>query len=68
MDRIIMMIVNRLMGQLINRGINAGINHVANKGRKPEDMTPEERGQAQETKAAAKRARQAANLARRMMR
>lgn len=68
MDRLIQMILNRFLGQLINKGINAGITHVANKGKSPEDMTPEARKQAQEARKSAQRAKQAASIARKFMR
>ncbi|MBI1172060.1 hypothetical protein GC209_11720 [bacterium] len=68
MDRLIQMILNRLMGQLINRGIKAGIDHVAAKGKAPEEMSPEERKSAQAARKAGQRAKQAANIAKRMMR
>lgn len=68
MDRLIQMILNRLLGQLMRRGIDAGINHVVGKGKPRSEMTPEERAQVQSTKQAAKRARQAAGVARRFMR
>ena len=68
MDRLIQMILNRVMGQLINRGISAGINHVAGKGKAPDEMTPEDRKTAQVARKAGQRAKQAANIAKRLMR
>lgn len=73
MDRLIQMILNRLMGQLINRGISAGINRVAGKGKSPDEMAPtaltaEDRKTAQVARKAGQRAKQAANIAKRMMR
>ncbi|WP_368183842.1 hypothetical protein [Aestuariibius sp. HNIBRBA575] len=61
MDRIISMILRRLM----NRGINAGINHVANRGRNPEDMSNEDRNRAKQGRDGVKRTRQAMRIARR---
>ncbi len=66
MDRILQMIINTVLRQLINKGVSAGINHVAGRGKPASQMTPEEREQAQTAKETAKRARQAANLARRL--
>jgi hypothetical protein len=64
MDRLIQMILRRLMGHLVNRGID----HIASRAKSPDQMTPQDRSVAQNAKAVARRARQAANLARRMMR
>ena len=66
MDRIIQMIINAVLRQVVNKGVNAGINHVAGRGKPSSDMTPLERQQAQSAKETAKRARQAANLARKL--
>jgi hypothetical protein len=68
MDRLLQMILNRFLGQLINKGINAGITHVANKGKAPEEMTPQDREQANFARKAGRRARQAASIARKLMR
>ena len=64
MNRLIQMILRRVMGHLINRGID----HVASRGKAADQMSPEDRAQARTTKEIARRARQAANIARRMMR
>ena len=66
MDRIFQMILNRLLGRLINKGINTGINHFAGGGKPAHQMSPAERDQARQAQQVAKRARQAANLARRL--
>ena len=66
MDRIISMIINAVIRQFVSRGVKAGIDHVAGKGKPASLMTPEEKSQSQDAKQAAKRARQAANLARRL--
>lgn len=68
MDRLFQMILNRLMGRLINKGISAGINHVANRGRSPDAVTPDERQQGQAAKKAAQNAKRAVNIARKMLR
>ncbi len=66
MDRLIQMIINAVMRQVINRGVKSGIDY-ATRGGKPQNlMTPEERDQAKGAKDMAKRARQAANLAKRL--
>lgn len=62
LDRILRMILGRVM----NRGINAGIRHATNRGRDPQDMTPEERSRARDGRETAKRARQAMKITRRM--
>jgi hypothetical protein len=61
-------ILRRVIGQLVNRGINAGINHAAGRGKPRAEMTKAERQQAGADKENLKRARQAARIARRMMR
>ena len=68
MDRLIQMILNRFLGQLINKGINAGITHVASKGKAHEAMTREEREQAKFARQAGRRVSQAAKIARKLMR
>ena len=66
MDRIIQMIINAVLRQVINKGVNAGINRVAGRGKPAGEMTPDERLQAGDATQTAKRARQAANLARKL--
>ena len=66
MDRIFQMILNRLMGRMINKGINTAINHFAGGGKPANQMTQAEREQASDARQTAKRVRQAANLARRL--
>ncbi|MFT5743789.1 MAG: hypothetical protein ACI86S_001863 [Paracoccaceae bacterium] len=61
-DRIISMILRRLM----NTGINKGINLAANRGRDPNDMTDEERTQAKQARDNAKRGRKAMQMGRRI--
>lgn len=66
MDRIIQMIINAVLRQVVNRGVRSGIDY-ATRGSKPTSaMTPQERAQSQDAKSLARRARQAANLARRL--
>ena len=66
MDRIIQMIINAVLRQLVNRGVKSGIDYAARGGKPVSQMTPEDRAQTQDAKALAKRARQAANLARKL--
>lgn len=66
MDRIIQMIINAVLRQLVNRGVKSGIDYATRSGKPASDLTPEDRAQSQDAKALAKRARQAANLARRL--
>ena len=66
MDRIIQMIINAVMRQVINRGVKTGIDYASRGGKPASAMTPEERRQSQSAKELAKRARQAANLAKRL--
>lgn len=66
MDRILQMILNTVLRQFINRGVRAGIDYAARGGKPATQMTPDERAQSQDAKAMAKRARQAASLARRL--
>ena len=66
MDRIIQMIINAVLRQLVNRGVKSGIDYAARGGKPASQMTPDERAPTQDAKALAKRARQAANLARKL--
>ncbi len=66
MDRMIQMIINAVIRQVVNRGVKTGIDYAAGKAKPKSQMTSGESAQAQDAAAVAKRARQAANLARRM--
>ena len=66
LNRLIQMIINMVLRRFINLGINKGIDAVANRGKAPAQMTPEEQQAAQATRAAVKRARQAARITRRL--
>ncbi len=66
MERILQMIINTVIRQLVNRGVKTGIDYAARGGKPASDLTPEERARTTDAKALAKRARQAANLARRL--
>ena len=66
LSRIINMIINMVLRKVVGKGVDAGINYAVGRGKPAEELTPEERAQGQEAKALAKRARQAAGLARRI--
>lgn len=66
LSRILDMVIKTVVRRLVGRGVDAGINLVAGRGKPAADLTPEEVQQAKEAKAAAKRARQAAGLMRRL--
>lgn len=72
LDRIINMIMRRVLGKLVNRGVDAGIGMASRRGKGGEapaaqgEMTPEERKRARQARQAAKRAKQAARMTRRM--
>lgn len=65
-NRIISMIIRLFVRKIMSRGIDAGLDYASGRGKKPEDMTKEERKQAQAGKETAKRARQATKLSRRI--
>ena len=66
-NQIINMVLRMVMRRVIGMGGNKGIGMVTKRGAKdPKHMTPVERMQAQQGKAAAKKARQTAKLGRRM--
>ena len=62
MDRILQMIINTVLRLLLNRGVKAGIDRFSRA--RPAD--PADLDQSQDAKAVAKRARDAANIARRL--
>ncbi|MDF2140016.1 hypothetical protein [Paenirhodobacter sp. CAU 1674] len=66
LDRLITTAINTIMRRLLNLGITKGIDMAAGKGKSQAQMTPEERKQAQNARAAVKRARQAARITRRL--
>ena len=74
MDRIIRMIMNRLLRRAVDTGVDAVLSRRASKA-KPgsgakasaaKDVAPHDRTQAQRAREASKRARQAARLTRRL--
>ena len=71
LHQIVNMVVRMLMRRGINWGITKGIGLTARRGKpaqdtRPEEMTPEDRKQAQVARDTAKRARKAARITRRM--
>jgi hypothetical protein len=66
MDRLWKMLTMMFVRRAVNRGIRKGINTVAGSGKRPADMTPEERVQARNARQLTKRARQAARITRRL--
>jgi hypothetical protein len=66
MDRVIQMIINAVLRQLVNRGVRSGIDYATRGGKPASALSPEERAQSQDANALARRARQAANLAKRL--
>lgn len=66
MDRIIQMILNKLLGRLVNTAVNKGVDYAARRGKSPAQMTAADHDQARQAKEMTKRARQAAKLARRL--
>lgn len=66
MDRLIQMIINAVLRQVINRGVKTGIDRLSGGGKPRSQMTQDEVQQARTTQDAVRKARQAANLARRL--
>lgn len=64
MERLINMILRRVM----RTGMNKGIEMAANRGKRPEDMTPEERASAKNSAQTARKLQRHARTARRFMR
>ena len=66
LNQLINMVVNIVTRRLVNFGINKGIDAVSRKPDGKTPMTPDEAKQAQTTREAVKRARQAARITRRL--
>lgn len=66
MERFLSQIINMVMRTVLNKGVNAGINHLAQRGKSAQEMTPEEREQARKAKGLAQKARKMARLGRRL--
>jgi hypothetical protein len=63
-NQLVNMVIRMVLRRGLNRGINAGIGRMAGKGKRPDQMTPEERRQAQATKQQTIRAKQALRVGR----
>lgn len=61
-------LINMGVRMLMNRGISKGIDVASRGGKRPEDMTPEEREAARNTRGNAQKARRGLNMLRRFMR
>ena len=55
------------MRMLMRKGINKGVQMAASRGKKPEEMTPEEQAQAKNAQQTARQAQKSMRLARRFM-
>jgi len=60
MDRILNMVIRRVIGRLVNRGVDAGVNRMTRGGR---DATPEQQAHSRQS---AQRTKQAMRAARRI--
>lgn len=67
-ERILNMVINQIVRRGVNEGINRGIGAMSRKGKRPEDMTPEEREQAKHVQGQAKSARRLLRQTRRFTR
>ena len=65
MDRIIQMIINAVLRQVVNRGVRSGIDRLAGAG-KPRSSLTDDGQPASDAQTLARNARRAANLARRL--
>ena len=61
-------LINMGLRMLMRRGMNAGIDIASRGGKRPEDMTPEERQAAQRARQNTHQARRGLNIMRRFMR
>lgn len=66
LGKIVQMILNMVLRRAVNFGITKGIDAVAGKGKPAAQMTEAERKAAATSRAAVKRARQAARITRRL--
>ena len=66
MGRVLQMIINTVLRKVINGAVNKGFGMFARRGRAGDAMTPQDHAQSDDAAQAAKRARQAANLAKRL--
>ncbi|SIT79608.1 hypothetical protein SAMN05421665_0973 [Yoonia rosea] len=61
-------LINMGLRMLMRKGMSKGMALMANKGKRPEDMTSEERAQAKNAQQTAQKAQRGLNAARRFMR
>lgn len=61
-------LINMGLRMLMRRGVNAGIDMAARRGKRPEEMTPEERETAERARQNTHQARRGLNIMRRFMR
>lgn len=66
MERIIRMIMNRLLRKGINFGVDKAMKLTSTSAKPAKDISPADRSQAQRARDVSKRARQAAKLTRRL--
>jgi len=66
LDRLINQLIRMVTRRAVNFGINKGVELAAGKGKPASQMTAAERKAAQDSRAAIKRARQAARITRRL--
>lgn len=65
-NQLINMVIRMVTRRLINKGVNTGIDIAARKGKRVEDMTPEEREEARMTRELANRGRKSMRIGRRL--
>ena len=65
-EQIVNMVMRIFARRMVNMGVNKGIEVAARRGKPEAEMTPEERAQARQAQVAAKRARQAMRIGRRL--
>ena len=59
-------LIQMVIGLFLKKGVALGVDHLARRGKPASEMTAAERAQADSARQTAKRARQAANLARKL--
>ena len=65
-SRLLQMIVNTFLRKIISKGIDTGITMAANRGKSPDEMTPQDREQARKARDLGKNARKLSSLARKI--
>jgi hypothetical protein len=66
LNRILNQIINQLIRRFVNVAVDKGIDHVSRRGKAPQDMTEEDRAEAQAGKDMARRAREVQKVTRRL--